>query len=70
VLDKLNQFLDVLSGYLAQRKGLLPMFGAFLVIVNGILQFTPFTGWFVESDLLLHLGIIIAIFGFLLAWAL
>ena len=27
-------------------------------------------GWLAGSDLLLHLGVVLAIFGFLLAWAL
>lgn len=70
MLDRLNQVLDFLSEYLAQRKGLLPMLGIALVLANGILQFTSLNGWVVETDFLLHLGVILAIFGFLLAWAL
>lgn len=70
MLDKLNQVLDFLSEYLAQRKGLLPMLGIALVLANGILQFTSLNGWVVETNFLLHLGVVLAIFGFLLAWAL
>jgi hypothetical protein len=69
VLTKLSDFLDLASNYFAHRKGLLPMIGVFLVILNYGLQFLPL-GWFSESDLLLHLGAVIAIVGFLLAWAL
>ena len=67
---KLNRFLDVISDYFARRKGLLPATGILLVMVNYVLQFMPWFGWFSESDLLLHLGIVLAILGFLLAWAL
>jgi hypothetical protein len=66
---KLNQLLDVLSNYFAHRKGLLPLLGIGLVLMNFIFQFLPL-GWFSESNLLLHLGIILAVFGLILAWAL
>ena len=64
-----NRLLDKLSEYLAHRKGLLPLLGALLVLLNFGLQFLPL-GWLASSDLLLHLGVIVAILGFLLAWAL
>ena len=65
-----NKFLDRSSEFLAHRKGLLPILGLILVIANGILQFFPSIGWFGETNLLLHLGVIIALVGFMLAWAL
>lgn len=68
--DKLNMFLDRLSDFLAHRKGLLPILGLVLVLINAIIQFLPSPGWLVQTNLLLHLGIILAILGFLLAWAL
>lgn len=67
---QLNRLLDFLSDYLAHRKGLLPIVGLILVFLNAILQFVPGNLWLAETDLLLHLGIILAILGFLLAWAL
>jgi hypothetical protein len=70
MLERLNKLLDVMSEYFAERKGLLPLLGILLVLINGILQFLPFPGWLVDSDLFLHIGVILAIFGFLLAWAL
>jgi hypothetical protein len=66
---KFNQFLDVLSNYFAHRKGLLPTLGIGLIILNFILQFFHL-GWVTDTNLFLHLGIILAIFGVLLAWAL
>jgi hypothetical protein len=70
MLEKFNQSLDRLSDYLAHRKGLLPAIGLFLIILNLILQFIPQTGWLVQSNFFLHLGIILAIIGFMLAWTL
>jgi uncharacterized membrane protein len=68
--EKLNLILDRMSDFLAHRKGLLPLLGLILVLINAILQFLPVTGWLVQTNLLLHLGIIVAILGILLAWAL
>jgi hypothetical protein len=70
MLDKVNQYLDAASDFLAYRKGLLPLIGILFVILNGILQFIPAAGWLAQSDLLLHIGIILAIIGFMIAWAL
>ncbi len=69
MLNRLNKLLDSASEFFAERKGLLPLVGLLFVIVNAILQFLP-SGWLGESDLLLHLGIVLAILGFLLGWAL
>lgn len=66
----LNKFLDKASEFLAHRKGLLILVGIGLIVVNGILQFTSAPAWLVESNLLLHLGAILALVGVLLAWAL
>jgi hypothetical protein len=62
--------LDASSEFFSQRKGLLPALGILLVIANGILQFYSGGGIIADSNLLLHLGVIIAIFGIMLAWAL
>jgi len=64
-----SRVLDQLSEFLASRKGLLPLIGIILVLTNLVLKFT-ITGWLVDSDLFLHLGIVIALLGFLLGWAL
>ena len=68
-MQKINRLLDRISDYLAGRKGLLPLLGLLLVVINYIIQFI-FPGWIAESNLFLHLGLILAIIGFLLAWAL
>jgi hypothetical protein len=63
--------VDNASNYFARRKGLLPLLGILLVMINFILPFifgldNVITG----SNLFLHLGVIVAIFGLMLAWAL
>ncbi len=65
----MNKKLDKISEYLASRKGLLPLVGIGLIIFNFVLQFFV-TGWVVDFNLFLHLGLVIAIFGLLLSWAL
>jgi len=66
----LSHFLDVASNYLATRKGLLPIIGMVLILVNFILVIL-FPEWSIARvNLALHLGIIIAIVGQMLAWAL
>lgn len=65
-----NRVLDKLSAYIADRKGLLPLLGLFLVLINGIFRLFLGGSWVSETDILLHLGVVTAILGFLLAWAL
>jgi len=66
----LSKLVDSASNYFVHRKGLLPMVGILLVVVNFILPFFMTPGFLTLSDLFLHLGVVIAIFGFMLAWAL
>jgi hypothetical protein len=68
-MQKFSRFLDKISEFLAARKGLLPSIGLLLVVINFFLQFFSL-GWIAESNLFLHAGLILAIIGFLLAWAL
>ena len=66
----MSKLLDVLSEYLARRKGLLPLTGIVFIFANLVLQFVPVPLWLSGSNLLLHIGIVIAIVGLMLAWAL
>ncbi len=67
----MSRLIDRLSEFFAQRKGLIPLIGMLLVVINFILQFAlPSGDFFVTSNLFLHLGVILAVFGLLLAWAL
>ena len=69
MLQRFNRFLDWLSENLAHRKGLLPLAGILLILTNLLLSLFA-SGWFVETNLLLHMGVIVAIIGFMIAWAL
>jgi hypothetical protein len=70
MLKRLNKWFDKLSEFLAARKGLLILVGVLLVFLNLVLQFIAQPGWLISSNLFLHLGVIIALVGLLLAWAL
>jgi len=59
--------MDTVSQYLARRKGLLPLVGCLLVLCNLMLRFVAPQSCLGTSDLLLHLGILVAVFGLLLA---
>ena len=66
-----SKFLDDLSEFLATRKGLLPLIGLGFIALNLILQFLlPPSVWLVGTNFFLHIGLFIAIFGLMLAWAL
>lgn len=69
MIQKLSTIVDNLSEFLAHRKGLLPITGMALVLLNFLLQFAG-EGWVIQSNLFLHLGLLIAIFGLMLARAL
>ena len=68
----LSQLVDNASNYFAHRKGLLPLLGIVLVIINFILPFVGLSldSFLVASNLFLHLGVIVAIFGMMLGQAL
>lgn len=70
MLRLFNSLLDAAGEFFAHRKGLLPTLGILLVIINAILQFIPGGGVLVDANILLHLGVILAVFGIMLAWAL
>ena len=68
----MNELLDRINKFFSERPGLLPLVGILLIIFNLLLQIFPGpeSGWFVESNLLLHIGLIMGLFGILLirAW--
>lgn len=61
----MNELLDWLSDFLGERPGLLPMIGVFLIVVNLLLQFLP-QNWVADTNLLLHIGLIVSLLGILL----
>jgi len=47
----------------------LPLLGLLLIIINFIMVLSG-AGWLAETNFFLHLGLVLALLGFLLAWAL
>jgi hypothetical protein len=71
MINRLSKFLDRASEYLSRRKGLLPLVGIGLVILNFLIVAIFPGSWFiVETNLFLHLGVVVALIGFMLSWAL
>lgn len=68
--DYFSRLLDNLSEFLAARKGLIPLIGIILIVLNLIIQFFPGDGILVDSNLFLHAGVILSVLGLLLARAL
>ncbi len=68
-MNGFSKFLDDASEFLAARKGLLPLIGLLLIVVNFILVLVG-AGWLARTNFFLHLGLIVALLGFMLAWAL
>ena len=66
----ISKFLDWASEYLAHRKGLLPIVGMVLIVVNLIVQFIFPLSPLAFSNIFLHFGLITAILGLMLSWAL
>ncbi len=64
------RLLNWISNYLAPRRGIPTLIGIFLVGLNFAVQFIPSAVFFAESNLFLHLGIIIGLAGLMLAVAL
>ena len=70
MINWLSKFLDRASEYLARRKGLLPLVGIALIILNFLIVSIFPDGFLVETNLFLHLGLVIALVGLMLSWAL
>jgi hypothetical protein len=67
----MSKLLDRLSEFLAHRKGLLPLLGVLFILLNLALQFIlPSGSLLISTNFFLHIGLIIAILGLLLGWAL
>ena len=68
-MTNLSKIFSKLSTFFSNRKGLLIFVAIFLVILNFILSLVS-NNWVTQSNLFLHLGIVIGFLGLLVAWAL
>lgn len=66
----MSKLLDHISEFLAHRKGLLPIIGLTLILINLLMQFIFPGSILATANLFLHIGLIVAIFGLMLSWAL
>jgi hypothetical protein len=64
-MQKLTNLLD----FLERMKGLPLLIGILLVILNFIVQYIPGLASLGDSDLLLHLGVVVGLLGVLLTEA-
>ncbi len=62
-LGTVNKFVN----FLAEKRGLPLLVGLLLVVLNFFCQFVPALGWFAEYNVLLHLGVLLAIGGSLMS---
>ena len=65
LMQKLTNLLD----FLENMKGLPLLIGILLVILNFIVQYIPGLASLGDSNLLLHLGVVVGLLGVLLAEA-
>ena len=67
-MDQLiNALTEWVNRSLEKRPGLLPLLGVVLIVVNLVLQFVPGPGtWIADSNLFLHVGLLVSIIGILL----
>lgn len=70
MIQWLSKFLDQASDFLAHRKGLLPLVGILFILLNLLVALLWPASIFATANILLHLGLVVAIFGLMLAWAL
>ena len=70
MVGMISRFVDWASEYFAHRKGLLPLVGIAFILLNLLLQFLLPPSWLLSSNLFLHIGLVVAILGLMIAWAL
>lgn len=65
--DLFNRFLEKAADFFAEKPGLLPVLALILIAINFLLRLFPGAGnWLVETDLLLHVGLILGFVGLLI----
>ena len=67
MLEKISKLLDYLSDFLAERKGLIPFLGIILIGLNLSVKILFGNNFITDIDLFLHLGVIVSVFGLMLA---
>ncbi|RMF37956.1 MAG: hypothetical protein D6759_01720 [Chloroflexi bacterium] len=68
--QRISQWLSDFANFMAQVRGLPHIIAIVLVILNFIFGFIPALEWWAKHDVLLHIALILAFSGSLLASAL
>ncbi len=69
----MNELLKKVSEFLAHHKGLPVLIGIGMVLLNlvfNLLPHWPVITWLADTELFLHLGVVVGLFGILLGDAL
>ncbi|MBN2389726.1 MAG: hypothetical protein JXR84_03315 [Anaerolineae bacterium] len=69
----MNELLKKVSEFLAHNKGLPVLIGISMVLLNLVFNLLPqwaIIAWLADTELFLHLGVILGLFGILLGDAL
>ncbi len=69
----MNELLKKVSEFLAHHKGLPVLIGVGMILLNllfNLLPHWPVVAWLAETDLFLHLGAALGLFGIILGDAL
>ena len=69
-MNWLSKLVDKASDFFAHRKGFLPLVGILMIILNFFMVLFVPPNFFTFTNFFLHLGLIVAIFGMMLGWAL
>ncbi len=66
----MNKLIDDLNDFLAARRGLLPLLGILLIIINLLVHIVVgllgVETWLASSNIFLHIGLIMSLIGILL----
>ena len=63
----LSRYATTFTNVMAGKRGVPAILGFLLVLLNLFCQFIPALGWFADNNVLLHLGVLLAIGGSLLS---
>ncbi len=69
-IPRLARTLATVSETMARIRGAPVLLGVLLILLNFVFQFIPALGWFADYNVLLHLGLVIALIGALFSSAL
>ena len=65
--QQINELVERVNNFMVRRPGILPLVGVLFILFNFLLHLYPGPdAWIAESNLLLHIGLLLSIVGLLL----